>query len=76
MPKLPRGFGRRKSTANAFEEIQTSPVAPTSFRVFERPDNGGKSFDGGVKLAKTTAKANNIQKYNEDNIFEDLKGSR
>jgi hypothetical protein len=76
MPKLPKGFGRRKSTANALEEIQTSPVGQTSFRVFERPDAGSKSFDGGLKLAKNTPRAREAQRYNEDNIFEDLKGSR
>jgi len=55
MPKFPKAFARRKSTANAFEDIQIPPVAQgsvSSFKVFERPDGASKSFDGGVKLAK------------------------
>jgi hypothetical protein len=77
MPKLPKGFGRRKSSINALEEIQTSPAGQTSFRVFERPPAGSsKSFDGGIKLAKSSPKASNLQNFNEENIFEDLKGSR
>ena len=76
MPKFPKGFGRRKSAANVLEDVQTSPVGQTSFRVFERPDSGSKSFDGGLKLAKNTPKAKEIQRHNEDNIFEDMKGSR
>ena len=76
MPKLPKGFGRRKSTANVLEDIQTSPAGQTSFRVLERPDNGSKFSDGGVKVGKNVPKAKEIQRYNEENIFEDLKGSR
>lgn len=76
MPKLPKGFGRRRSTANALEEIQNSlPVQP-SFRVFERPDGGSKSFDGGMKLAKYSPKPTSSQRHNEDNMFEDLKVNR
>jgi hypothetical protein len=76
MPKLPKSFGRRRSTANALEEIQdSSPVQP-SFRVFERPDGGSKSFDGGVKLAKYSPKLASYQRHNEDNMFEDLKFNR
>ena len=72
MPKFPKGFGRRKSTANAFEDVQESPVAEHSFKVFERPDGGSKSFDGGVKLAKTTPVGRPKTSHKEDNMFEDL----
>ena len=73
MPKLPKSFGRRRSTANALEEIQNSPPVQPSFRVFERPDGGSKSFDGGMKLAKYSPK---LAGHNEDNMFEDLKFNR
>lgn len=59
MPKFPTRFGRRKSTANAFEDVQPNQQSlggsVSSFKVFERPSEaaGGASFDGGVKLAKT-----------------------
>ena len=43
--KLPKGFPRRKSAGNALEEVPNPPEP--SFRVFERPRSGGKSFDGG-----------------------------
>lgn len=54
MPKFPKGFSRRKSSGNAFEDVQALPVAESTFKVFERPDGGSKSFDGGVKLSKAT----------------------
>ena len=75
MPKFPKGFGRRKSTANAFEDVQESPVAEHSFKVFERPDGGSKSFDGGVKLAKTmpaTGGRPRTSNKAEENMFADL----
>lgn len=75
MPKLPKGFGRRRSTANALDEAQNSPQVQPSFRVFERPDAGSKSIDGGLKPAKHSSKPASLQKYN-DNIFEDLKVNR
>jgi hypothetical protein len=46
--KLPKGFQRRKSSGPALEEIPNPPQP--SFRVFERPHNAGKSFDGGHVL--------------------------
>jgi|ERR1700735_2359953 hypothetical protein len=76
MPKLPKSFGRRRSTANTLEEIQNSPPVQPSFRVFERPDGGSKSFDGGLKLAKYSPKLAGYQRHNEDNMFEDLKFNR
>ena len=42
--KIPRGFGRRKSTDKALEEVENT--SEPSFRVFERPAGGGKSLDG------------------------------
>jgi hypothetical protein len=42
--KLPKGFQRRKSSGPALEEIPNPPEP--SFRVFERPHNASKSFDG------------------------------
>jgi len=78
MPKFPRSFGRRKSTANAFEDIQDIPPPPVvgqSFKVFERPDGGSKSFDGGVKLAKATTghfPPRPKTSYKEDNMFEGI----
>lgn len=76
MPKLPKGFGRRRSTANALEEFQNSPPVQPSFRVFERPDGASKSFDGGLKPAKYSPKPASYQGHNEDNMFEDLKFNR
>jgi hypothetical protein len=48
--KLPKGFARRKSSANALEEVPNPPQP--SFRVFERPLGAGKSFDGTTTLRK------------------------
>lgn len=76
MPKFPKGFGRRKSTANAFEDVQDVPVVEHSFKVFERPDGGSKSFDGGVKLAKATTGAYPVGRpktsHKEENMFEGI----
>jgi hypothetical protein len=46
--KIPKGFGRRKSTDKALEEVENT-LEP-SFRVFERPAGGSKSFDAGNRL--------------------------
>ncbi|MCJ1419366.1 hypothetical protein MMC32_005720 [Xylographa parallela] len=48
--KLPKGFARRKSSGNALEEVPNPPQP--SFRVFERPEYGSKSFDGGNNLKR------------------------
>jgi len=48
--KLPKGFSRRKSSATALEEVANPPQP--SFRVFERPTGGSKSFDGGIALKR------------------------
>jgi hypothetical protein len=49
--KLPKGFQRRKSSGPALEEIPNPPEP--SFRVFERPHNASKSFDGGHVLGRS-----------------------
>ena len=49
--KLPKGFQRRKSSGPALEELPNPPEP--SFRVFERPHNASKSFDGGHILKKS-----------------------
>jgi hypothetical protein len=73
MPKFPKNFGRRKSAANALENPSDSSVEH-SFKVFERPQQGGHtanpSFDGGVKFARATASADS---HKEDNIFDGMK---
>ena len=79
MPKFPKGFGRRKSTANVLEDGRDMPVVEHSFKVFERPDGGSKSFDGGVKFARATASTAPVGKpitshKVEDNMFENLDG--
>jgi hypothetical protein len=51
--KLPKGFQRRKSSGNALEEVQ-NPPGQSTFRVFERPGTGGKSFDAGQNLRSST----------------------
>ncbi|KAG0651126.1 hypothetical protein D0Z07_2605 [Hyphodiscus hymeniophilus] len=77
MPKFPKSFGRRKSTANVFEDVQEAPVVEHSFKVFERPDGGSKSFDGGIKLSKTmpVGRPKTSSKV-EDNMFEHLSSNR
>ncbi|PQE11688.1 hypothetical protein CJF32_00004822 [Rutstroemia sp. NJR-2017a WRK4] len=73
MPKFPKNFGRRKSAANALE-IPSEPSVEHSFKVFERPQQGGHtahpSFDGGVKFARATTSADS---HKEDNIFDGMK---
>ncbi|KAI1806445.1 hypothetical protein F4811DRAFT_149223 [Daldinia bambusicola] len=76
MPRFPVTF-RRKSTA---AEDPNGPVAEHSFRVLERPEVGnGKSFDGGVRLARMTGSAprSNVPDLAaEDNLFAGLKNNR
>ncbi|KAG9248431.1 hypothetical protein BJ878DRAFT_36294 [Calycina marina] len=54
MPKPKFPFSRRKSSANALEELQATSVAESTFKVFERSDGGSTSFDGGIKLWQAT----------------------
>jgi hypothetical protein len=71
--KFPKGFGRRKSTANPFEDALEDPAAEHSFKVFERPNEGSKSFDGAPKFPKVqTAPAHGRSKttlVEDDNMF-------
>jgi hypothetical protein len=75
MPKFPKSFGRRKS-ANAFEDIQDTPVVEHSFKVFERPDGASNSFDGGAKLTKAATGGPLMGRpktsHREDNMFEGI----
>ena len=79
MPKFPKGFGRRKSTPNVLEEFQNTPAVEQSFKVFERPEGGSHSFDGGAKFARatgTTVPVSRPRTYKtEDNMFENLDGT-
>ncbi|KAI1383351.1 uncharacterized protein F4822DRAFT_440483 [Hypoxylon trugodes] len=76
MPRFPVTF-RRKSTA---AEDPNGPIAEHSFRVLERTEvNSGRSFDGGVRLAKMTATAPKSHVPDlamEDNLFAGLKNNR
>ena len=76
MPKFPKAFARRKSSANVLDDLE-APVAEKSFKVFERADTGSKSFDGGVKLAKagSPGRTRNSQ-LDTENIFENLGNNR
>jgi hypothetical protein len=75
MPKFPKNFGRRKSAANVLEDVQDAPVAEQSFKVFERSDGSGKSFDGGLKLKKAAGDApvhRPKTSHREENMFEGI----
>lgn len=77
MPKFPKAFARRKSTANVFEDLPDLPAVEHSFKVFERGDSPSRSFDGGVKLAKTNPLNRPKTSQREtDNMFENLGTSR
>lgn len=77
MRKFPKAFTRRKSTANAFEELENATPVEGSFRVFDRndrTDTGSKSFDGGIKLAKPTSGSGRPAQSPaaEENMFENM----
>jgi hypothetical protein len=84
MPRFSVAFSRRKSAATA-EEFQNAQVAApeqSSFRVIERTElPGGKSFDGGARLARASGtplpRPNTMVDLSmDDNIFADMKGNR
>jgi hypothetical protein len=79
MPKFPKAFGRRKSNTNVFEDVPDVPAGEGTFKVFERPDGGSKSFDGGVKFAKAinghTARPKTSH-LEDDNMFENIGNNR
>jgi hypothetical protein len=60
--KLPKGFTRRKSSGNALDEVENPPEP--SFRVFERPGGGSRSFETG-----STLKESRQSIEDPDNIF-------
>ena len=70
--KFGKAFQRRKSSGNALDEIQT-PVEPAqqSFRVFERPKDGRKSFD-----ATTTMSRMSDARPHSDGQFRDYAAGR
>jgi hypothetical protein len=82
MPKFPKAFGRRKSNANVFEDVADVAVGEHTFKVFERPDGGSKSFDGGVKFAKVIngppgpASRPKTSHLEDDNMFENIGNNR
>ena len=81
MRKFPKAFTRRKSTANAFEDLENTTPIEGSFKVFDRndrSDTGSKSFDGGVKLAKPTSASGKLPQSPavEDNMFENIGNHR
>lgn len=69
--KLPKGFSRRKSSATALEEVANPPQP--SFRVFQRPPGGSKSFDGGIALKRMSqGRPLSSPSYRADeNLFDD-----
>lgn len=81
MPRFSTAFTRRKSTAAADELQNAELVTPqrpvSSFRVLERNDFSGKSFDGGARMARASttpiAKPGQPDHNVEDNMFADLK---
>ncbi|KAJ6145284.1 hypothetical protein N7470_009179 [Penicillium chermesinum] len=67
--KLPKSFGRRKSSGNILEDVE-EPNSP-SFRVFERPGPNRSMTDGGM-LTKRMSEGNIVPSMLEDdNIFID-----
>lgn len=74
MPKFPKGFGRRKTILPPEDIIEKSPpVIEQSFKVFDRSERIGKSFDAGIRFSRTThsisGRANTVQ-IEDDNLFE------
>jgi hypothetical protein len=79
MRKFPKAFTRRKSTANAFEDMDSGSPVEHSFKVFERGDTGSKSFDLGSKFAKPPTSGPGRSKQSQhldDNMFENLGNNR
>lgn len=80
MPKFPKPFAnRRKSTANALEELAAAnpPLVEPSFKVFERNPSPG-AFNGGVKLMRpaSTSIRPATNSYRDDNIFDGISAHR
>jgi hypothetical protein len=79
MPRFPVAFGRRRSTVTP-DDFQNGQIAAPSFRVLERSEVvGGKSFDGGVRLARASHSFPQPVVHEiamEENMFADLKTNR
>ncbi len=75
MPKFPKAFARRKSSANVLEDGPEMPAVEQSFKVFERGDAVSKSFDGAMKYAKAGSRPK-TSPLDTDNIFENLGNNR
>ena len=79
MPRFPVAF-RRKSTAQ--EDTNGAIAAEPSFRVLDRGDANGKSFDGGARmaaarsLAASRPKTSNTEFGTDDNIFAGMTHNR
>lgn len=73
MQKFSKAFGRRKSNPNELEAAQGPPSEP-SFKVFERENSAGRSFDGGKKFAKsaTVPLRPKTSTVDDDNMFENV----
>ncbi|KAL6716336.1 hypothetical protein ACLMJK_005902 [Lecanora helva] len=68
--KLPKGLQKRRSSGNALDELPNPPEP--SFRVFERPEEGAKSFDGGYNAKRTShGRPLSAGQFQEDRIFVD-----
>jgi len=80
MPRFSVAFGRRKSTADNFDNA--SAAAEPSFRVLERSEVSTTGpFDGGLKLAAKIhppprRRSGSVDVAMDDNIFSDLKPNR
>lgn len=64
--KLPKSFGRRKSSGNILEDVDGNQQP--SFRVFERP-GPHRSMTDGVPLTKRMSEGNVVPSMLDDNIF-------
>lgn len=69
--KIPKSFARRKSSGNGLEEVQNTP-AP-SFKVFERPPAGNRSWDGtnGLKTPASPVRTYETTEndYDDEQLF-------
>ncbi|CAD6504063.1 BgTH12-05800 [Blumeria graminis f. sp. triticale] len=79
MPKFPKGFGRRKLTAPTVETPdEPVPIAEHSFKVFDRAEGAGKSFEKGSKFSRASpisSERGNILPPEDDNLFENVGGN-